>query len=363
MRVKVVLILLLFLSASVFAAVEDSAIVSRKSLFVIPHASYQQETSWSGGVAFGYYFKSKDISRISSVSGSAVYTLLNQFVLNISPKLYFFDKKGFLYANLNLRNYPDYYYGTGNIPSNLKTGYVSRNFNLTLQPQYQVGKRLYAGLLLAVKTENVRIDSSQLYMNQYVYSRYGDAGWLPFGQFTVGALLTYDNRNNQFYPTKGMFFKLTSGISPAIFKNSFGLIDFSVDFRNYQTVFSKHTLAFQAVMSGVFGQNGVPFQLLPTLGGRDLMRGFRQGMYRDNVLFSLQGEYRLPVYKRLKAALFCSAGDVLSSDNYRIDKLKIAYGGGLRYQLNDARVHLRFDIAKNNYGEKLQFYITATEAF
>ena len=44
-------------------------------------------------------------------------------------------------------------------------------------------------------------------------------------------------------------------------------------------------------------------------------------------------------------------------------QLKVAYGAGLRYRLNDARVHLRFDVAKNNYGEKLQFYITATEAF
>ena len=86
-------------------------------------------------------------------------------------------------------------------------------------------------------------------------------------------------------------------------------------------------------------------------------------MYRENVMMLLQTEYRLPVYKRLKVAIFASAGDVVNSENYQIDKLKIAYGAGLRYRLNDARVHLRFDIAKNNYGEKLQFYITATEAF
>ena len=77
----------------------------------------------------------------------------------------------------------------------------------------------------------------------------------------------------------------------------------------------------------------------------------------------LQTEYRVPYYKRLKAAVFCAAGDVMNSGNYQIDKLKVAYGAGLRYRLNDARVHLRFDVAKNNYGEKLQFYITATEAF
>ena len=95
----------------------------------------------------------------------------------------------------------------------------------------------------------------------------------------------------------------------------------------------------------------------------DLMRGFRQGMYRENVLLLSQVEYRLPIYKRLKAAVFCSVGDVMNSFDYRIDKLKVAYGAGLRYRLNDARVHLRLDFARNNYDDKLQFYITATEAF
>jgi outer membrane translocation and assembly module TamA len=86
-------------------------------------------------------------------------------------------------------------------------------------------------------------------------------------------------------------------------------------------------------------------------------------MYRDNLMALLQTEYRFPVYDRLKAAVFVSAGDVMNFQSPVVDKLKIAYGAGLRYRLNDARVHLRVDIAKNNYGEKLQFYITATEAF
>lgn len=354
---------LLLTSLNFIFASDNDSIVSRKSFFVIPHAAYQQETSWSGGIAFGYYFKSNDISRISSVSGSAVYTVMNQFMLNISPKLYFHDKKGFLYANMNLRNYPDYYYGVGNTTPIMKIGYTSRNFNLTLQPQYLISENLYVGLSLAYKTENSYTDSTQLFLENEVYTRYGNAGWQKFGQLSMGILMAFDSRDNQFYPTKGSFAKFMVGISPTGFGNRYQLADFSLDFRNYQPVFRSHTFAIQAIASGVFGKTEIPFQLLPTLGGRDVMRGFRQGMYRDNLLFLVQSEYRLPVYKRLKAALFCSAGDVVNSDNLKIDKLKLAYGAGLRYRLNDARVHLRFDIAKNNYGEKIQFYITATEAF
>jgi outer membrane protein assembly factor BamA len=356
--------ILLFISFSFMLYSNNTdTIASRKSLFLIPHAAYQQETSWSGGVAFGYYFKSNDVSRISSISGSAVYTVLNQFMLNISPKLYFSDKKYFLYANLNLRNYPDYYFGIGNKPQNLKVGYVSRNFNVTLQPQYLISKELYVGLSLSYKTENLQTDSSYTFLQQNIYTDFGNAGWKPYGQFTAGIVAAYDSRDNQFYPEKGLFAKIMTGASPAWLGNTFSLNEFSVDVRKYQPLFKMHNIAFQAYVSGMFGQNGIPFQLLPTLGGRDLMRGFRQGMYRENLLFLVQSEYRLPIYKRLKAAFFCSAGDVINSSDFKVDKLKIGYGAGLRYRLNDARVHLRFDIAKNNYGEKLQFYITATEAF
>lgn len=61
--------------------------------------------------------------------------------------------------------------------------------------------------------------------------------------------------------------------------------------------------------------------------------------------------------------MFCSAGDVLSSGDCQTDKLKVSFGAGLRYRLNDARVHLRLDVAKSNYNDKIQVYITATEAF
>ena len=72
MKFRCFLLLIMF-SVSWPGFGSDSVAV-RKSLFIIPHPAYQQETSWSVGVAGGYYFKSKDISRIISISGSADYT-------------------------------------------------------------------------------------------------------------------------------------------------------------------------------------------------------------------------------------------------------------------------------------------------
>ena len=342
----------------------SDSVTVRKSLFIIPHPAYQQETSWSAGIAGGYYFKSKDISRISSISGSADYTLLNQFIFNITPKIFLNNNKWYLYSNLNFRDYPDFYYGIGNKPTGIEQTFTSNIFNVSLQPQYALTKEIYAGAILAGRYETVRTDENFSSVRDRIFNEFGSEGWKkPFYSINAGLQFSYDSRDSQFYPYKGFFAKTTLTGSKTGFGSSHSVTDLSVDFRNYLPVYGQHVLAWQFYYEAAFSKNEIPFQLLPTLGGRDLMRGFRQGMYRDNVMMLLQTEYRIPVYKRIKAAVFMSAGDVMNSSTYHIDKLKVAYGAGLRCRLNDARVHLRVDIAKNNYGDKLQFYITATEAF
>lgn len=364
MRLKLYSIwLLLIQSVLAGAQLSTDPVVSRPSLFVIPHASYQQETSVAPGIAYGYYFKSRDMRRISSISGSAVYTFLNQFTFNITPKIFFNSNSWYLYANLNFRNYPDYYYGTDNMPTELKVPYTSRNISLLLQPQFIISKHFLLGPSLSARVERVKSDSVDgLYEPEFI-TRYGNAGWEPFSLLNVGLVAAYDSRDNQFYPLKGFFAKSLFTTSTAGWGSSYSLQEVSVDVRQYIPVVGSHVLAWQVYFNGIFGNGKIPFQLLPTTGGRDLLRGFRQGMYRNNVLLMSQAEYRLPVYKRLKAAVFCAVGDVMDSDDLNVTSLKVAYGAGLRYRINDARVHLRLDFAKNNYGDKVQFYITATEAF
>lgn len=363
-RMRYSLIALLFISiAGVSQEVTTDSVVSKRSLFIIPHASYQQETSVAPGIAYGYYFKSKDISRISSVSGSAIYTFRNQFTFNITPKIFFHSTKWYLYSNLNFRNYPDYYFGIGNKPTDTKQAFTSQNVSLLLQPQYNITKHLLIGASLSARFERVLTDSTFESNRDAIFQHFGKYGWEPYSLLNAGIVAAFDSRDNQFYPQKGIFAKSFFTATKADWGSSYSLQEFSFDFRQFLPLFGSHVLAWQVYYNGIFGANGIPFELLPTVGGRDILRGFRQGMYRENVLALAQVEYRLPIYKRLKAAVFCSSGDVMSSTDYKIEKLKVAYGAGLRYRLNDARVHLRLDFAKNNYGDKLQFYITATEAF
>lgn len=343
--------------------IASDSIGTNKSVFLIPHLSFQQETNWAAGVAGAYYFKSKNISQISAVSGSLTYTLNNQFIVNVSPKLYSQNRKWYLWASLNFQNYPDYFYGLGNKLPEGKVGYVSRNFNFNLQPQYILNNRVYVGLLLATKYYRITTDSNTTLVNDKLFSQYDSDEWGQFRQMSVGAVAAYDSRNNQYYPENGVFLKSFIGLSSKFLGSTFSTFEYQLDARYFKMLGSRHTLAFQALFAGVLGENNIPFQLMPTVGGLDVLRGFRRGMYRDTQMASLQSEYRTVLYKRIKAVVFLAAGEVYGVHSTDPIKLKIAYGAGLRYRINDARVHLRFDVAKNNYGDKMQFYITATEAF
>lgn len=337
--------------------------VNKNSVYVLPFVSYQQETALAPGIGFGYYFKSDDSSRVSSVTGSAVYTFLNQFSLNVAPRVFFNHSKWYLYSTVNLQNYPDYYFGIAKNTSEIKQAYTEQSATLLLQPQYRVSKFFMLGPLVAARLSKV---------NQYwllsptepgnLTAQTG-AGWEPYSLLSAGVVATYDSRDNQFYPYRGMFVKLSASASKAGWGSSYSLQQLRLDYRQFLSLFQSHVLAWQLYGIAVYGKAGIPFELLPSPGGSDLLRGFRKGQYRDNVMWTAQTEYRIPVYKRVKAAVFCSVGDVLNSSDYRTDKLMLSYGAGLRYRLNDARVHLRLDVAQNNYGDKLQLYFAVSDAF
>ncbi len=363
MLLKLLGIALFFCCSNIiYATNEGDTILTKNSFYVLPIASYQQETSLSAGLAGAYYFKSKDLSRISSITGTAAYTLENQFIFNLTPKLYLGKNNWYLYSNLSARNYPDYYYGIGTYQNSKRVPFTAKNIALLLQPQYIISKSFFVGTIISFEAEHLlsELGSTIIDAEKNIYFRPED--WSPYHQFTLGLIAAYDSRDNQFYPKHGNFAKTTLSLSKAGWGSTYSIQEISLDIRNYLPLMGKHLLATQVYVDGLSGSK-IPYGQLPSLGGSDLLRGFRQGQYRDNMLITMQTEYRAPLYKGLKGAAFIALGDVINSDDYKTNKLKAAYGAGLRYQLNDARVHLRFDIAKNNYGDKIQFYLTASEAF
>ena len=335
-----------------FASEEDSA--SKRSLIVVPIGYYQPETSVALGVAGGFYFKSNDLKKISSISYSAIYTFKNQVIFHVAPKIYSKNKKYYYYTDFQMRFYPDVFYGIGAIDVTDGRDYVSRYVSLSFQPQRFINKFWSIGINYMTRYESHYLNYYNLYYESMYY-------WRPYFVQGIGVVTTYDSRDNLFYPEKGFFAKVSSWSSAKLFGSEYDISNINLDIRHYLPLGKKHIFAYQLYASYTVADL-YPFQLIPTLGGSDKMRGFREGMFRNKDLILLQGEYRYPIYKRLKGVVFGGLGQVFDANNYSNDKLKISYGAGLRYRLNDARVHLRLDYGLTNYDTQ-GLYITATEAF
>jgi hemolysin activation/secretion protein len=78
---------------------------------------------------------------------------------------------------------------------------------------------------------------------------------------------------------------------------------------------------------------------MPTLGGNDTLRGFRQYRFRGPHAILAQGEYRWEIWSGLEGALFYDTGKVA---NRRADldftKLERDYGFGFRFNTDESIV-------------------------
>ena len=83
----------------------------------------------------------------------------------------------------------------------------------------------------------------------------------------------------------------------------------------------------------------MPFYLMPTLGGHDSLRGFREYRFRGPHAILAREEYRFEIWSGLDGALFYDAGKVAdrrADPNFK--DLEHDYGFGFRFNTNEGVV-------------------------
>lgn len=123
---------------------------------------------------------------------------------------------------------------------------------------------------------------------------------------------------------------------------------FDVDVRQFVSFLSERRVIAArlfASTSEAGARQDVPFYLMPTLGGHDSLRGFRDYRFRGPHALLLQGEYRFEVWSGLDAALFYDAGKVaMRRSELNFSHLESNYGFGFRFN-TDNGVIVRVDTA------------------
>lgn len=352
-----------------YAAVSVDSLMDLPAMGV-PIINYSPETKWVFGGAVQGYFRTPGQSKTSIVQADGAYTLQKQWYLNVSGNIYFGGKTPWqLQFSGGYRDYPDYFYTLGNGYDGLqKSGkrYNSRRGKFNIQPLFLLPHNWSIGPVVDFIAERYELPET---VPDTVRNRNDILMWGP------GVIVQYDSRDILFFPSNGLFFKSTIMYYEPALGSDCRLINLSADIRQFIPVPLNQThtmvIAWQFKTQWVLSSSlhDIPFQMLPTLGGQDLVRGVRSGMYRDNALMALQTEIRLPIWKILHATVFAGVGDVYNTEDWHWTTPKIGYGLGLRLCINRAKVNIRLDIARNNIDkawnnlDNYSFYLTATEAF
>ncbi len=369
-----VCVLALFCCANVAAQTSADTVPSRWDTLLdwkfiaVPTVAYQPETRWAFGVAGAYYFNCPNQPKVSDIYFDAAYTLRRQWNANLLSTVYFSnDSRWFLYTRAGFKRYPDYFYGIGNSAATLlgtRITYTSDVVSLSVQPQRYITDRWIVGVSLDFRWEKPaavdRLDS----LAQYCPVTGLDRSFVMLG---VGALASYDSRDKQFYPQRGIFFKAVANYYEPYLGSTYRMGSVAADFRQFVPIYKEFVFAWQLTTAWAFGREK-PFQMLPTIGGLDVLRGIRRGQFRDDVSVALQAELRIPIWRFLKASVFAGVGDVYNLDHWTWSTPKVGYGAGLRVAVNKAKVNVRFDVARNNQNATWQrdgwnFYLTIKEAF
>lgn len=333
-----------------------------KPFFIfLPDISYRPETRLSfsaGGFARYRLGKNKEKTRPSSLGLTFAYTMNNQMRIGLRPEIYFPGNTYVLNGILSYSYWPTVFYGIGNNnPASAAEPFTPKTLNFLLSLKRRLLESVFVGVEYQFRKTVIKEVEPGGLLN---------SGTIPGGEGGImsglGVSLSWDNRDNIFFPHRGHLFMFTADFLGGFLGSDFKYSAFRLDMRTYIPVFGKNVLALQALVRTVDGT--APFYDLSSLGGANIMRGLFYGRYSDKSLVVLQSELRVHVWWRFGAAAFAGTGDVAPTlTSFTFNPFKYSLGGGIRFLIDKRESsNIRLDYAVANGGSNA-FYLTILEAF
>jgi len=338
---------------------EKESLKKRKKFFLFPILFYTPETTTGGGVVFNYsYWSGQDFPSEPPSNLNLVFVLTGNRQFNCELKADNVWKKTiFTSVDVRASRYPDRFYGIGNDTSESDEEKYTHSY-VVVKPSIQgrVFPRFFAGAGYEFEySTNSDLKDGGILQSGEVR---GSGGGVDSG---IGFMFAYDTTDSRFYPTRGTRHLFTSWFYHHLIGSDYDFNRLTFDSRRYVSLFRDHVLAMQMQYTVTSGD--VPFHMLSLFGGRNIMRGYFLGRYRDHNMLVFQAEYRLPLLWRIGAVGFAGVGDVApDGKHFELSEFKYSMGAGLRITMNSReKINLRIDYA---FGEDSRgLYVSLFEAF
>ena len=345
-------LIFMILTAMVTRSFADSGIVP----FAVPF--YTPETSVGGAASMLYYYDDdNDRVRPDTISFVALYTINNQMLFAMVGNKYFNDDEFLAGIKIAYSSFPKKFYGIGN-----KSRYSDEEqydpVNVSMQSwlQNRIFADTYAGIIysfgryeIAEYEENGIIDTGEFYGIQPGYAS------------GIGIRVDHDTRENRFNPQDSTYITLSSICYNEYTGSDFHYNHVNLDARYYKNIYRHHVIATQLYIENTDGNP--PLQVIPELGGQNVMRGYYQGRYKDSSYMAWQMEYRSPYWGRLGLVVFGGVGEVAKSmKDYCAANIKYSGGAGIRFVVqNNRKIAFRLDVGLSP--EDMGVYFNLLHAF
>jgi hypothetical protein len=343
---------------------------TRKSSFVVlPVLTSAPETGLEAGGAglFSFYTDTakKSITRVSDMYSYATVTTKGQTRFSLNSNYWTPLNTWYFSSRTNYIHFPFNYYGLGNNTKKSDVELIDeKRFKLNLSAQKLVAKHLYAGIVFGgFHYAFANADPVNFHFNTdpQLEDRFGGSSVL------VGPTVTFDNRDNNTYTTKGVVITSYYNLMHGIFgNNSYVGGFFNIEYSQFFLLAKRLVLGFDIQEQSLTGGRS-PFYLLPSLGNDELMRGYYNGRYRDRNFIAGQTELRYRISDRFGIVGFLGTGEV-AHNGFSIDALKPNYGGGIRYFFDTEKglsIRADYGFGEKAAGESRQsgFYVGLGQAF
>ena len=337
----------------------DSAKPKKNSFFAVPIWGVSPETGWQLGMSLVYLYRYKNDSntRPSLIRLNAQTTELDQYSIRPYIDLFTKNNKYNIKASYTFKKFNEYYWGIGNeTPNSNKALYDFSQNRLQLRITKQVVKGIYLGIQSEQNlTNGFNFKRDSLFEKKEVI---GNNGSFTSG---LGLVVSFDTRNQIYYPTKGHFIDITTLFNHTVFSSEFNFINLTIDARKYFKLWNENVLALQGFAN--LNDGNIPFKQLATIGSESYMRGYYNGRFRDNHAMAFQAELRKKVWGPISLTFFGGFGNVASQTSLLFTNLKPNYGMGFRaIAIRRDHVNIRIDYGRGENGIQ-GFYFTMNEAF
>lgn len=254
------------------------------------------------------------------------------------------------YADINMN-----FYGIGANAGDrdISVDLEDRGTMILAEGQYEIAKNLYFG----ARYRFMDVDSRIKRENPLFPDLNLPGNLLNSKTSGIGPSVTFDSRDNQFAPRKGVNVTLVGIFNMDALGSDFSYDTWQLSANAYFPVTSSGTLAIHGGVCAV--SKGAPFYDLCMYGQSGDLRGYEMGRYRDRAMATAQVEWRQQLSASFGAVLFGGIGTIAGSLGDLDDgKFLPAVGMGLRYKASRATgTNLRLDIAMGRDSQAIYFGI------